>query len=173
MIIKLKKLNKKSNIKDYVSWMNNYKITKYLDQHVKKHTKKTIIDYINFINKSKSDFLFGIFVKKINKYLHVGNIKLGRINDIHKTGMISLFVGDKKFHNQNIGSKAISKVCLIAKKKVCLKFMPDVINQISLRKEHFLKIIFFKRESKKDRLFWGKKERILFGTVYSYKKNKT
>ena len=43
MIIKLKKLNKKSSIKDYVLWMNNYKITKYLDQHNKKHTKRVRI----------------------------------------------------------------------------------------------------------------------------------
>ena len=157
MIIKLKKLNKKSNIKDYVSWMNNYKITKYLDQHVKKHTKKTIIDYINFINKSKSDFLFGIFVKKMNKYLHVGNIKLGRINDVHRTGMISLFVGDKKFHNQNIGSKAISKVCLIAKKKGLFKVYAGCHKSNISSQRAFLKNNFFQEGVQKRQVVLGKK----------------
>ena len=44
--------------------MNNYEITKYLDQHNKKHTITSVTKYVEDINKSKNDFLFGIFVKK-------------------------------------------------------------------------------------------------------------
>lgn len=157
MIIKLKKLNKKLISKNYVDWMNNYEITKYLDQHNKKHTITSVTKYVEDINKSKNDFLFGIFVKKTNKYFHAGNIKLGRVNSIHKTGMISLFVGNIEFHNKNIGSNAISKICKIAKNKGLYKVYAGCHKSNIASQKAFLKNSFFKDGVQKKHATVGKK----------------
>ena len=143
--------------------MNNYEITKYLDQHSKKHNKKTILNYIDNINKSKNDFLYGIFIKEINKFFHVGNIKLGRVNNIHKTGMISLFIGNKNLHNKNIGSRAISKICLIAKKKGLSKVYAGCHKSNISSQKAFLKNKFFKEGiQKKQVIFENKREDLMW-----------
>jgi len=98
----LKKLNIKKDIsKKYQNWMNDYDVHKYTEQ---KYKKQSLLDIKNFIkekNKSKKDFLFGIFLKDKNKNIHIGNIKLGQIDFIHKNAEISYFIGEK-----NCGAKA-------------------------------------------------------------------
>ena len=42
----LKELNHKDITKDYVQWMNNYKIVKYSNKKKKKITTKDVIKYV-------------------------------------------------------------------------------------------------------------------------------
>jgi len=128
--VSLKLLEVKDYTPSYLEWMNNKKVTKFTDQRHTKHTKTKILKFIKDIHKSKNQFLFGIFVNKNNKVAHVGNIKLGPINFIHKTSYISYFIGEEKYWGANITSIAIKKILKVAKKKFKLKkinagFYPD------------------------------------------------
>ena len=85
-MIKLKILSVNKDIrKNYINWMNDPKIHKYTEQKYEKHTKSKIKKFVMKANKSKNNILYGIFAKNI----HIGNIKLGNINKIHKTADIS------------------------------------------------------------------------------------
>ena len=68
--IQLKELNQELVSDKYIKWMNNYKVTKLTEQRFFKHTKKTIIQFVNDKKKSKIEYLFGIFYvkKKKNSY---------------------------------------------------------------------------------------------------------
>jgi len=114
----LKKLEPKKNVtKKYQKWMNDPEIQKYTEQRYKKHSLKDIKKFVKEKNKSKIDFLFGIFLKK-NKILnHIGNIKLGPINFIHKTAEISYFLGEKELWGKGYATMAIKKIVNIARKK--------------------------------------------------------
>ena len=94
------------------------KIIQYTEQRFKKNKRKDIINFVKDKKKSNQEFLYGIFTDKKNKKNHIGNIKLGPINKIHKTAEISYIIGDLNYQNMGIGTEAISKVIEIAKKKI-------------------------------------------------------
>lgn len=110
----LKELKPTEVSKSYLKWMNDREIQKFTEQRFKKHTLKSIIDYVKEKKKSKSEFLYGIFIKH-NK--HIGNIKLGPINFFHKRSDISYFIGEKKYWGKGYGTEAIAKIIKIARKK--------------------------------------------------------
>ena len=114
----LKKLDPQKNItKKYQKWMNDPEVHKYTEQRYKKHSLKDIKKFVKEKNKSKTEFLFGIFLKK-NKILnHIGNIKLGPINFIHLTAEISYFLGEKDLWGKGYTTIAIKKIINIARKK--------------------------------------------------------
>ena len=117
MII-LKKLNLKKDIsKKYQKWMNDFEVHKYTEQKYKKHSIADIKNFVRKKNKSKNEFLYGIFLKKNNLNIHIGNIKLGPINFIHKYAEISYFIGEKELWGKGYTTLAIKEIIKIAKKK--------------------------------------------------------
>ena len=117
MII-LKKLDPNKDItKKYLNWMNDPIVHKFTEQRYKKHSMKMIKDFVIEKNKSKDEFLYGIFLKKKLKAEHIGNIKLGPIDKIHKTAFISYFIGEKQFWNKGYTSKAFKIIFKKAKQK--------------------------------------------------------
>jgi RimJ/RimL family protein N-acetyltransferase len=60
------------------------------------------------MNESTNNYLFGIFDYNTEK--HIGNIKLGLINPIHKYAEVGLVIGDKSFWGKGIGTEAIKLV---------------------------------------------------------------
>ena len=61
----LKKLDPKKDItKKYQKWMNDPEVQKYTEQRYKKHSLKDIKKFVREKNRSKTEFLFGIFLKK-------------------------------------------------------------------------------------------------------------
>lgn len=106
---------------NYVSWMNSTDIMKFTEQRFINHTKKKVKKFVSSKIKSKDEFLYGIFVISKKNKIHIGNIKLGPINFIHKSAEISYFIGDKNYHNRGIGTQAINNVLKIAKNNFKLK----------------------------------------------------
>ena len=107
-MIYLKELNKKNVTNSYVSWMNDLEVHQYTEQKYKKHTINDVLIFVEEKKKSKNEFLYGIFLKKNNE--HIGNIKLGPINTIHKHADISYFIGNKKMWGRGYATKAIKKI---------------------------------------------------------------
>ena len=143
----LKKINSRNISVDYIRWMNDWEIIKYTEQRYAKTSKKDILKYLNEINKSKENFIFGIFTKNKNKYIHIGNIKLGSIDFNHKRADISYFIGEKKFQGRGIAKKAISEIISIAKKKFNLKKISAGVYSQNKASIKVLKSNGFKREA--------------------------
>ena len=63
--ITLRKLNLKKDIsKKYLNWMNDLEIHKYTEQKYTKHSLTNLRKFVREKNKSKNEFLYGIFLKK-------------------------------------------------------------------------------------------------------------
>ena len=142
MII-LRKLDHKKDVgQKYLGWMNDKKVHKYTQQCNKTHSIKKIKDFVIRVNRSKNEFLYGIFLKKKNN--HIGNIKIGPINNIHKTAYISYFIGQKNQWGKGYAAKAIKLSILEAKKKKIKKLKAKTykINKgsISVLKKNNFKI---------------------------------
>ena len=115
--ITLRKLNLSKDISNkYLNWMNDLEIHKYTEQRFTKHTKAKIRKFVKEKNKSKNESLYGIFIKRNNSNTHIGNIKLGPINFVHKIGQISYFIGDKELWGKGYTTLAIKEIIKIAKK---------------------------------------------------------
>jgi RimJ/RimL family protein N-acetyltransferase len=105
--ISLKKLSAEASSKDYLSWMYDYNVIKFTETRLE---PKTQSDIINFIEKGNDfrNITFGIF--HIENNIHIGNIKLGNINWVHRFADIGLIIGDTKYWGQGIATEAISLI---------------------------------------------------------------
>ena len=100
----LRCLKPKDISEEYIDWLNDIEITRYTEQRFYKHGYETTQSYIEKKYVSNLDLLFGIFLKST----HIGNIKLGPINFLHKNSEISFFIGKKNFMNKGIMTQVIN-----------------------------------------------------------------
>jgi [ribosomal protein S5]-alanine N-acetyltransferase len=89
----------------YVDWMNDPEVVKYLESRWSSHTLDSVRNFVRQANESSTDFLFGIFLSHPRR--HIGNIKIGEINHIHKFANIGLLIGEKKCWGRGFGTQAI------------------------------------------------------------------
>ena len=132
----LKKLNLRKDIsKNYLGWLNDSEVQKYTEQNYKKHSLIDIRNFVKKKNESKKEFLYGIFLKKNNLDIHIGNIKLGPINFELKSAQISYFIGEKELWGNGYATLAIKEIIKVAKKKGIKKLKAGLyVKNISSKK---------------------------------------
>lgn len=94
--------------KNYLNWMNDPEINKYLESRFMTHTIDSLKDFVTSMNNSDNNVLFAIIDKESDT--HIGNIKLGNIHPIHKYADIGLIIGDKTYWGRGIATNAIKLV---------------------------------------------------------------
>lgn len=92
----------------YVDWLNDSDINQYLETRHTKQTQKTVFSFICTILENPNEHLFTIRLSK--NHNHIGNIKVGNINNTHKTAEVSLFIGDKSVWGKGYASQAIKLI---------------------------------------------------------------
>ena len=144
----LRKLNLKKDIsKKYQNWMNDLEVHKYTEQKYTKHSLINIRKFVREKNKSKNEFLYGIFLKKNNLNIHIGNIKLGPINFIHRIAEVSYFIGEKELWGKGYTTLAIKEIIKIAK-KMGLKKLKAGLYEMNIGSKKVLEKNNFKLEGK-------------------------
>ena len=91
----LRKLQLTDVNQKYVRWLNDKKTNRYTEQRYFKHNIKSIKNYVKDKKLSKFEYLYGIFILKNKKKIHLGNLKIGPINFRHKFAEISYLIGNK------------------------------------------------------------------------------
>jgi len=89
----------------YVNWLNDPEVNQYLETRHEMQTLNSVQEYVEKMVEKENELLFSICLKKND--IHIGNIKLGPINLIHKYAEISLFIGDKNEWGKNLATEAI------------------------------------------------------------------
>ena len=144
--LKIKELKTSDVSKKYVSWLNNKNINKYIEARFTKHTIKSQKKYILALNKSKNDIIFGIFTKQ---NIHIGNVKVGPINFIHKFTEISYLIGDKKYQRKGYSFEAISLIENYIFNKLKIKKITAGVYSNNFASIKLLKKLGFKKEGVK------------------------
>ena len=103
---------------NYTRWMNDEKITQFLESRGKSYSIEDLRNYVEKIKESKSDVLFGIFENGNN--MHVGNIKIGKIDSFHMHAEVGIMIGDKGCWGKGYGTEAIGLVLKYAFSELCL-----------------------------------------------------
>jgi len=93
---------------DYPDSLNNPNVNKYLET---RHNFQTVESCKNFIlecNENPSENLYGMFLLSNNEW--IGNIKIGLIHWIYKTGSLSLVMFNNSYQGMGFGYEAVYSV---------------------------------------------------------------
>lgn len=87
---------------EYLSWLRDPEVCQYLESRWSVYTMEDLTNYVKSVNDG-NNFLFGVFLD--NK--HIGNIKIGNVNWIHRFADVGIMIGDKSIWGRGYGTKAI------------------------------------------------------------------
>jgi [ribosomal protein S5]-alanine N-acetyltransferase len=97
---------------DYINWMNDPEVTQFLESKWQSHTKKSILEYLDSLNRDRNNFIFGIFL--LSDSTHIGNVKIGNINYLHRYADIGMAIGVKESWTNGVGSEVLMLIEKIA-----------------------------------------------------------
>lgn len=116
--IYLRVLEETDATSEYLTWLNNYEVTKYTESRFFPNSLESLKNYIKNVNNN-SNITFAIVDEKTDK--HIGNIKLGNINWIHRHADIGFIIGEKEFWGKGIAREAIGLIVNYAFKTLNLR----------------------------------------------------
>lgn len=99
----LRRLSEKDATPEYLSWLNDPEIQKYLETPPTNSTEQ-LKEYIRKQNENPNSLFLGIFDRKTNR--HIGNIKLEPIDWQKKTARFGTLIGNKAYWNNGYGTEA-------------------------------------------------------------------
>jgi RimJ/RimL family protein N-acetyltransferase len=105
---------------DYVRWLNDPRINRFLESRYVTHTLEGTREFVRGCLACPNTLFLGIRSVELGGR-HVGNIELGPIDRRHGLGEIGLLVGEPQASGRGIGSEAIAAICDIAGSELGLR----------------------------------------------------
>lgn len=101
-------LNKEDVTERYVGWLNDPEVNRFLEIRFASHSLESCRKFVSDLEKDPCSHLFGIFDKETLE--HLGNIKLGFINTVHKKGQLSMFIGEKSRWGNGYATETVRSI---------------------------------------------------------------
>lgn len=92
----------------WYSWFNDLEITQFMNKGQFPNTEMSQEDFYRKLTQSKTDVQFAIVDLQSEEL--IGIVGIHEISPIHRTGKISILVGNKKFWGRGAASEAIGMV---------------------------------------------------------------
>lgn len=104
---------------EYVSWLNDPEVTRFMEIRFETHTLETAKDYLVKADQNPNALFFAIVRANDNRF--IGTIKLGDIYWQHGTGIIALMIGDKQCWGQGYGTETVELLTNYAFKELKMR----------------------------------------------------
>ncbi len=91
--------------KKYLGWMNDPEINQYLESRFNKHTIESLTEFVDKMNADSDIYFFAICLNHSDE--HIGNIKLGPINQQHRRADVGILIGEKQYWGKGFASESI------------------------------------------------------------------
>ena len=91
---------------EYISWLNDPEINRYLESRFLLQTKETIQEWVRSTISSPTRMLLGIF----SNQEHIGNVTFYMIEPIHKCLRVGITIGRRDLQGQGYGQEALNGV---------------------------------------------------------------
>ena len=104
--IYLRVLEESDITEEYMTWINDPEVTRYLGTGVYPATVDNMKKWLEKFQDSTTDLAFAITDKETD--LHIGNITLHSISWIHRTAEIGILIGQKDYWGNGYGTEAQS-----------------------------------------------------------------
>ena len=105
----------------YLNWINDKKLTKYMECRWNIYSMDDLKDYVKNLKKT-NEYLFGIF--RVDNDDYIGNIKIGPVDIRYKKGDIGFFIGDENSRGKGYATEAIELI-------VCFAFEELNLNKVT------------------------------------------
>ena len=89
---------------NYLKWMNDAEVTQYLESRFQAHSEESLAAYIEQMSSTKDNIFCAIVLKHDDR--HIGNIKLGPIEWVHRRAEVGLLIGEKDCWGKGYGTEA-------------------------------------------------------------------
>lgn len=104
----LRSINEKDLEGKYFDWFNDYEVTRYMESGFFPNSQENMQEYLRCVGRNSNNVLLGIIDLKTGT--HVGNVRLGPINWIHRTSYLGIIIGEKNFWGKGYATEAIKLV---------------------------------------------------------------
>lgn len=104
----LRQLDESDVGEDYVAWLNDAEVTRYMVTGKFPSTPEAIRKYLDHFRNSTTDLAFAIIDRETDQ--HIGNVTLNHINWIHRTADTGLMIGRNEFRGKGYALEAWSLV---------------------------------------------------------------
>jgi [ribosomal protein S5]-alanine N-acetyltransferase len=104
---------------DYYRWMNDREVTQFLESRFFPNSIEGLRKYVESKAFDRDNIFLAIVTKEDDR--HIGNIKLGPINWIHRTGDIGILIGEKDCWGKGYAAEAIGLIAEYAFRILNLK----------------------------------------------------
>ena len=88
----------------YLSWLNDPEVTRYTETGTFPTTAEDLENYYRSVTGSKNDVMLAVVDKKSGR--HIGNVKLGPIQWVHRRATFGILIGEKDFWGKGVGLEA-------------------------------------------------------------------
>lgn len=92
----------------YYKWMNDPEVTQYLESRFYPQSMESISEFVKNQTGDQNNVFLAIILKEGD--FHIGNIKIGPINWIHRFAEVGILIGDKTSWGKGYGTEAIGLV---------------------------------------------------------------
>jgi len=102
----LKAFSHKFITEEYLQWLHDSKVNKYL---VKPRSSTTLADvkaYCEDLMQSDDNYFFALLLRSGGR--HIGNVRLGPVQKGPRLCQYGMMIGDRKYHGRGIGTEAVS-----------------------------------------------------------------
>lgn len=114
----LREVRREDVNENYYKWMNDNEITRYTESRFYPYSMEQLQAFVTSLDGKRNDVFLAIIEKDSNR--HVGNIKLGGIDWIHRQANIGVIIGEKSCWGKGYASEAIALLSKYAFKKLNL-----------------------------------------------------
>lgn len=97
---------------NYCRWMNDPLVTQYLESRFYPTTKASLEAYVERLQSDPNHVFLAIVAKDTD--IHIGNVKLGPIDWIHRFADIGLLMGESAYWGRGIATEVIQLVARYA-----------------------------------------------------------
>lgn len=91
------------DLEKFTEWMNDFQITDYTGRSGMLVTLDSEKKYLEENSSPQATFV----IVTLDKNEMIGTVGLERINDIHRTATLGIFIGNKEYWNNSYGTEAI------------------------------------------------------------------
>jgi RimJ/RimL family protein N-acetyltransferase len=92
----------------YQDWLNDYEVTRFLETGAFPTTVPALRAYVETVARSPENVMLGVIEKVTNT--HVGNVKLGPIQALHRRADLGIMIGDRTRWGKGYGREAVALV---------------------------------------------------------------
>lgn len=102
----------------YATWINDQEVMCYMEAGIFPNTSEDLEAFYKNVTNSRDQVILAIVSKKSRR--HIGNVKLGPIDWVHRRAHFGILIGDKRFWGKGFGTEATQMMMHYAFKRLNL-----------------------------------------------------